>query len=88
MTVGSIGPDADLMASLAQGRTANRNLESLDELLERFERGEFDPVGVGRAMVAEPDWPRIVRRGELQRLKPFGPEILASLSKLLPDRDT
>jgi 2,4-dienoyl-CoA reductase-like NADH-dependent reductase (Old Yellow Enzyme family) len=76
MTVGSIGLDCDLLASLGEGRTAELNLESLDRLMERFDRGDFDLVGVGRAMIAEPDWPKIVRSGELDRLKPFSTKSL------------
>lgn len=82
LTVGSIGLDADMLASLGQGRTAHCNPASIEQLLERFGRGEFDLVAVGRAMIAEPDWPRLVRRGELGRLKAFSPRSLAEA--LLP----
>jgi 2,4-dienoyl-CoA reductase-like NADH-dependent reductase (Old Yellow Enzyme family) len=77
MTVGSVGLDCDLLASLGEGRTAGLDLRSLDELMRRFDRGDFDLVGVGRAMIAEPDWPQIVRRGELTALKPFAVNSLA-----------
>lgn len=86
ITIGSVGLDADMLASLGQGQMANCNLASLDQLMERFDRGEFDLVAVGRAMIAEPDWPQIVRRGELDRLKPFSPHSLAEA--LLPARKT
>jgi 2,4-dienoyl-CoA reductase-like NADH-dependent reductase (Old Yellow Enzyme family) len=82
MTVGSVGLDRDLLASLGGGETAQTNLASLDELVRRFDRGDFDLVGVGRAMIAEPDWPKLVRRGELSRLKPFAANALAEA--LLP----
>lgn len=84
MTIGSIGLDCDLMASLAEGQTAHCNLASLDQLMERFDRGEFDLIGVGRAIIAEPDWAHIVRKGELHRLKPFSPSVIANA--LLPSR--
>jgi 2,4-dienoyl-CoA reductase-like NADH-dependent reductase (Old Yellow Enzyme family) len=82
MTVGSIGLDCDLLASLGDGQTANCNLGSLDQLIERFERGDFDLIGVGRSMIAEPDWPQFVRKGELTKLKPFSISSLANA--LLP----
>lgn len=82
MTVGSIGLDRDLLASLGAGETAETNLASLGELARRFDRGDFDLMGVGRAMIAEPDWPKLVRRGEFDRLKPFAPNALAEA--LLP----
>lgn len=77
MTVGSVGLDCDLLASLGEGRTAQLNLQSLDELMRRFDRGDFDLIGVGRAMIAEPDWPKIVARGALDQLKPFSTGALA-----------
>jgi 2,4-dienoyl-CoA reductase-like NADH-dependent reductase (Old Yellow Enzyme family) len=78
ITVGSVGLDCDMLASLAFGQTAECNLPSLEQLMERFERGEFDLVGVGRAMIAEPDWPHLIRRRELHKLKPFSTSALAS----------
>ncbi len=77
MTIGSIGLDCDMQASLGEGREAGRDLASLDELARRFDRGDFDLVGVGRAIIAEPDWAHIVRAGEFERLKPFSPSVIA-----------
>ncbi len=77
MTIGSVGLDCDMQASLGEGRDAGCNLESLDELARRFDRGEFDLVGVGRAIIAEPDWARIVQQGQYGRLKPFSPSVIA-----------
>ena len=82
MTVGSIGLDRDLIASLGDMEVANCNLASLDQLMERFDRGDFDLIGVGRSMIAEPDWPKFVRDGALHRLKPFSVNTLANA--LLP----
>lgn len=76
-TIGSVGLDCDLLASLGEGRTAELNLENLDELMRRFDRGDFDLVAVGRAMISEPDWPKIVRRGDLDQLKPFSTALMA-----------
>jgi 2,4-dienoyl-CoA reductase-like NADH-dependent reductase (Old Yellow Enzyme family) len=83
MTVGSIGLDCDLLASLGDQQVANLNLGSLDELMRRFDRGDFDLVGVGRSMIAQPDWPKVVRSGDLTRLKPFSVDVMANA--LLPD---
>jgi 2,4-dienoyl-CoA reductase-like NADH-dependent reductase (Old Yellow Enzyme family) len=87
MTVGSIGLDCDLLASLGEGRTAQLNLPSLEQLVMRFERGDFDLVGVGRAMIAEPDFPKIVRQGELQKLKPFSIKAMAEALQLVEAQD-
>ena len=84
MTIGSIGLDCDMAQSLAEGQEANRNLKSLDELARRFDRGDFDLVGVGRSMIAEPDWANLVRNGAYHRLKGFSPSMVAGA--LLPGK--
>lgn len=76
-TIGSVGLDSDFFVSLSQGTTSGIDSRNLDELMRRFDRGDFDLVAVGRAMIAEPDWPQLVRRGELDGLKPFTPKALA-----------
>jgi 2,4-dienoyl-CoA reductase-like NADH-dependent reductase (Old Yellow Enzyme family) len=83
MTVGSVGLDSDLMESFVDGREANCNFASLTELMARFERGEFDLVGVGRALIAEPDWANHLRGGALDRLKPYNHGVLAHLRAAL-----
>ena len=76
-TIGSVGLDADFFVSLSEGKTAGLETARLDDLMRRFDRGDFDFVAVGRAMIAEPDWPQLVRRGELDKLKPFSTSSLA-----------
>jgi 2,4-dienoyl-CoA reductase-like NADH-dependent reductase (Old Yellow Enzyme family) len=51
----------------------------LDNLLDRLERGEFDLVAVGRALIANPTWPAIVKAGALEDLRPFDRSVLSSL---------
>ena len=77
MTIGSVGLDCDMQASLGSGIEAATSLASLDELARRFDRGEFDLVGVGRAIIAEPDWAKLVRAGRFAELKPFSPSVIA-----------
>lgn len=77
MTIGSVGLDCDMQASLGEGRRAESDLARLDELARRFDRGDFDLVGVGRAMIAEPDWANFVREGQFERLKPFSPSVIS-----------
>jgi 2,4-dienoyl-CoA reductase-like NADH-dependent reductase (Old Yellow Enzyme family) len=78
MTIGSVGLDCDMQASLGAGQEAGCDLASLDELARRFDRGEFDLVGVGRAIIAEPDWARLVQQGRFSELKPFSPSSIAT----------
>jgi 2,4-dienoyl-CoA reductase-like NADH-dependent reductase (Old Yellow Enzyme family) len=51
----------------------------IDELIERLERGEFDLVAIGRSLIVNPDWPKLVRRGALDELKPFQKDVLQEL---------
>ena len=61
MTVGGIGLDKDIYNSYAQGVSVSA---SLVPVIERFDRGEFDLVGIGRGLIADPDWVRKTRTGE------------------------
>ncbi|MCB2079545.1 MAG: 12-oxophytodienoate reductase [Novosphingobium sp.] len=77
-TIGSIGLELDFLASLSAAEsTADLDLSRLDDLMRRFDRGDFDLVAIGRAMIAEPDWPMLVREGAFDRLKPFSTSLMA-----------
>jgi len=52
---------------------------SLDRVVELFERGEFDLIAVGRAMLSNPDWANLVRDGRYQDLKPYNRAVLQAL---------
>jgi len=70
ITVGSVGLDSDVMEFI-EGKAAKRR--PIDELLRRFERGDFDLVAVGRTMLADPDWIikiRDDRTDEMEILEP------------------
>ena len=80
ITVGSVGLNADFIP--APGETAFRDAEpaSLDELLQRLEAGEFDLVAVGRALIANPAWARLVRENRSAELKAYHANMLDSLA--------
>jgi 2,4-dienoyl-CoA reductase-like NADH-dependent reductase (Old Yellow Enzyme family) len=44
-----------------------------------LEDGEADLLAVGRALIANPDWARVVREGRWRELVPYDPAMLASL---------
>jgi 2,4-dienoyl-CoA reductase-like NADH-dependent reductase (Old Yellow Enzyme family) len=67
------------MTTLRTNEGAGVALAGLDELLERLERGEFDLVAVGRSIIVNPDWPKQVRQGHLNELRPFHRDALAEL---------
>jgi 2,4-dienoyl-CoA reductase-like NADH-dependent reductase (Old Yellow Enzyme family) len=42
-------------------------------------RDEFDLIAVGRALIANPDWPQKIRANQISHLRPFSREMLAQL---------
>lgn len=44
---------------------------SLDELMRRFERGDFDLIALGRTLITNPLWPRLVSEGRLAELRSY-----------------
>lgn len=75
MTVGGVGIDKGYYDTMAG---AAATAASLDTLVERFERGEFDLVGVGRALLHDPHWTRKARLGE--GFSPFSNDSLKILT--------
>jgi 2,4-dienoyl-CoA reductase-like NADH-dependent reductase (Old Yellow Enzyme family) len=61
MTVGGVGLSNQMHESKKEGGA--KAVNNLDALLERFERGEFDLVAVGRALLQDPAWTRKARLG-------------------------
>lgn len=47
--------------------------------MRRFDRGDFDLVAVGRALISDPEWVLKVRDGRDNELKDYSPSALASL---------
>jgi 2,4-dienoyl-CoA reductase-like NADH-dependent reductase (Old Yellow Enzyme family) len=76
ITVGSVGLDGEFMAAFAgEGSKA----ASLDGLLERLGKDEFDLVAVGRALLADPHWVEKIREGRTEELNDFKREDMAVL---------
>jgi 2,4-dienoyl-CoA reductase-like NADH-dependent reductase (Old Yellow Enzyme family) len=62
ITVGSVGLSDDFFELFKKG--AGADPASLDELIRRFERGDFDLVAVGRALLQDPQWVDKIRAGK------------------------
>ncbi|MEG3627444.1 NADH:flavin oxidoreductase [Streptomyces poriticola] len=77
ITVGSVGLDGDFIKAF-QGQGAE--VGSLDNLLDRLEREEFDLVAVGRALLQDPQWAEKVLAGRVGELAPYDPAALKTLS--------
>ena len=52
---------------------------SLGGLLARLERGEFDLVAVGRALLQDPAWLEKVRQRRIDQIADFTPDAFATL---------
>jgi 2,4-dienoyl-CoA reductase-like NADH-dependent reductase (Old Yellow Enzyme family) len=76
ISVGSVGLSGEFLAAF--GGESSRPA-SLDGLLDRMERDEFDLVAVGRALLTDPAWVRKVREGAIGELRDFSPAALAEL---------
>ena len=75
MTVGGIGLNKGVYDSKREGTAASGH--NFEPLMERFARGEFDLVEVGRSLLHDPQWVRKVRAGD--ELMPFSEESLKVL---------
>ncbi|MGW0177665.1 NADH:flavin oxidoreductase [Rhodococcus sp. NPDC003322] len=67
IALGSVGVSAPFLGQAAEGQASL----SLAPLMELFARGEFDLVGLGRAVLADPHWVRKVAAGELDSIQPY-----------------
>ena len=76
ITVGSVGLSGEFVAAYA-GEASQP--ASLDELLRRLERGDFDLVAVGRALLQDPEWAVKVHAGRTEDLMSFERSAMAKL---------
>ncbi|NBD25739.1 NADH:flavin oxidoreductase [Paenibacillus glycinis] len=77
ITVGSVGLDLEFTRLFKEGKGAGT--ASLGGLLERLDRGEFDLVAVGRALLSDPAWAVKIKQGRQDELEPFAPQALGTL---------
>ena len=68
ITVGSVGLDQEFLGAFGGQGAETRGLE---ELVARYERGDFDLVAVGRAVLQDPEWVAKVRDGRSSEIRPF-----------------
>jgi 2,4-dienoyl-CoA reductase-like NADH-dependent reductase (Old Yellow Enzyme family) len=76
ITVGSVGLTGEFIAAYG-GETSKP--ASLDDLLRRLDRGDFDLVAVGRAILQDPQWAVKVHEGRTADLLDFAPSSMAKL---------
>ncbi len=74
MTIGSLGLSAEVSSSdVFSEREFPVSDAHIDQLLERFNSHEFDLIGLGRALLANPDWPERIRLGDIHSMKSYKP---------------
>jgi 2,4-dienoyl-CoA reductase-like NADH-dependent reductase (Old Yellow Enzyme family) len=76
ITVGSVGLSGEFLAAFA-GESSEPS--SLDELLRRLDRGDFDLVGVGRPLLSDPHWVQKIHEDRTADLKGFTKAALGEL---------
>jgi len=78
MTVGSVGLEGPLdglrVDEMSKTNVSIKNLERLDRMISD---NEVDLVGVGRILLANPDWANLVRCREFARIRPYDPSLTA-----------
>jgi len=77
ITVGSVGLSGEFVAAFAG---EGSKPASLDELLKRLDRGDFDLVAVGRALLQDPEWAVKIHQGRNDDLQEFTREALGVLA--------
>ncbi len=77
ISVGSVGLSGDFYGSF-QGQSSQAS--GLDALVARMERGEFDLIAVGRALLSDPQWAQKVRDGRREEIRDFDPAAMAVLA--------
>jgi len=76
ITVGSVGLSGEFIAAFG-GEGSEPT--SIDKLLDRLAKDEFDMVAVGRALLVDPDWANKIREGRASELKAFTQEAMTEL---------
>jgi 2,4-dienoyl-CoA reductase-like NADH-dependent reductase (Old Yellow Enzyme family) len=68
ISVGSVGLSSEFTGAFrGEGSAAGK----LDEAIERLDRGEFDLVAVGRALLQDPEWVVKVKQNRLNELRDY-----------------
>lgn len=76
ITVGSVGLEGDFMSAFAGQGTEKTDLS---ELTRRLERGDFDLVAVGRALLQDPEWVKKIKEGKTEELLDFSADSMGVL---------
>lgn len=76
ISVGSVSLSEEFVATYREGVA---EVAGIDELIKRMDADEFDLIAVGRALIANPDWPELARTGKLDEMKTYDKDMLMQL---------
>ncbi|WP_380871653.1 NADH:flavin oxidoreductase [Sphingomonas sp. DBB INV C78] len=77
ISVGSVSLQVDFLTT----RTGTESgVAGIDKLIEMIERGDFDMIAVGRALLVDPNWARKVRQDQLDTILPYAPAAMDELT--------
>ena len=76
ITVGSVGLSSDFIGAFVGEGSKTRPIM---DVIERLDKGEFDMVAVGRALLQDPFWAQKVKEGRIDELSPYDAASLATL---------
>nr|WP_070959036.1 NADH:flavin oxidoreductase [Hyphomonas sp. Mor2] len=76
ITVGSVGLSSDFIGAFAGQGSKTR---PISDVIERLDRGEFDLVAVGRALLQDPFWAQKIKDGRVDELDDYDAKALATL---------
>lgn len=76
ITVGSIGLSSDFIGSF-QGESSKT--QPIGLAVERLERGEFDMLAIGRALLQDPHWAQKIREDRTDELEAWDSKALGTL---------
>jgi len=76
ITVGSVGLSSDFTGSFQGEGSKTRPIA---DVIERLDKGEFDMVAVGRALLQDPLWAQKVKEGRMDDLEDYDGKALMKL---------
>lgn len=76
ISVGSVSLTEEFIATYREGVA---EVAGLEELIQRMEADEFDLIAVGRALIANPNWPDMVKHDKADDLRAYDKEMLTEL---------
>ena len=79
ITVGSVSLEDEFLDAEARGIAEHSEPASIGNLATLLKRGDFDLVAVGRSLISNPEWARLVRAGQESELLAYDQSNLAKL---------